>query len=160
MCNGSVGAKGAPRVVDRLGIGSVAIGIESFADVVARHVYVDKTLVIRDFIDRGGVTLFCRPRRFGKSLMLRTLQCYFEAPVEGFVDDAGPLFDGLAIMGAEERHVAERGAHPVILVDGGHSQWGTPFVMQIANDPELNQSEFAKEYKKRMTQACAFNRVV
>ena len=114
MCNGSVGAKGTPRVVDRLGIGSVAIGIESFADVVARHIYVDKTLVIRDFIDRGGVTLFCRPRRFGKSLMLRTLQCYFEAPVEGFVDDAGPLFDGLAIMGAEERHVAERGAHPVI----------------------------------------------
>lgn len=47
-----------------------------------------------------------------------------------------------------------------LLVDGGHSQWGTPFVMQIANDPELNQSEFAKEYKKRMTQACAFNRVV
>ena len=89
MCNGSVGAEGAPHVVDRLGIGSVAIGIESFADVVTRHVYVDKTMVIADLIDRGGVTLFCRPRRFGKSLMLRTLQCYFEAPVEGYVDDMG-----------------------------------------------------------------------
>ena len=114
MCNGSVGAEGAPRVVDRRGKGVVAIGIESFADVVTRHVYVDKTMVIADLIDRGGVTLFCRPRRFGKSLMLRTLQCYFEAPVEGYVDDAGPLFDGLAIMGAEERHTDERGAHPVV----------------------------------------------
>ena len=111
MCNGSTGAEGAPRVVDRLGIGSVAIGIESFADMVTRHVYVDKTLVIRDLVDRGGVTLFCRPRRFGKSLLLRTLQCYFEAPVASEIEDAGPLFDGLAIMGAEERHVAERGAH-------------------------------------------------
>ena len=114
MCNGSTRAEGAPRVVDRRGRGVVAIGIESFADVVSRHVYVDKTLVIRDLVDRGGVTLFCRPRRFGKSLMLRTLQCYFEAPVEGFVDDAGPLFEGLAIMGAGEYYAAERGAHPVV----------------------------------------------
>ena len=114
MCNGSVGAEGRPHVVDRLGIASVAIGIESFADVVTRHVYVDKTMVIADLVDRGGVTLFCRPRRFGKSLMLRTLQCYFEAPVEGYVDDAGPLFEGLAIMGAGDYYTAERGAHPVI----------------------------------------------
>ena len=35
-----------------------------------------------------------------------------------------------------------------LLVDGGHSQWGTPFAMQISNDPEMNQTEFAKEYKK------------
>ncbi|HAM16745.1 MAG TPA: hypothetical protein DCP91_13000 [Eggerthellaceae bacterium] len=114
MCNGSVNATGRPRVVDRRGKGIVAIGIESFADVATRHVYVDKTMVIPDLIDRGGVTLFCRPRRFGKSLMLRTLQCYFEAPVEGYIDDAGPLFEGLAVMGADDYYTAERGAHPVI----------------------------------------------
>ena len=114
MCNGSVRAEGRPRVVDRRGAGIVAIGIESFADVVSRHVYVDKTMVIADLIDRGGVTLFCRPRRFGKSLLLRTLQCYFEAPVEGFIDDAGPLFEGLAVMGAGDYYTAERGAHPVV----------------------------------------------
>ena len=114
MCNGSVGAQGAPRVVDRRGNGIVAIGIESFADVVTRHVYVDKTAVIADLIDRGGVTLFCRPRRFGKSLMLRTLQCYFEAPVEGYVEDTGPLFDGLAISDEDDYYTAERGMHPVV----------------------------------------------
>ncbi len=114
MCNGSVAVKGATNVVDRLGIGSVPIGIESFVDVISRHVYVDKTAVINDLIDRGGVTLFCRPRRFGKSLMLRMLQCYFEAPVEGWVEDDPTLFDGLAIMGAPERHTSQRGTHPVI----------------------------------------------
>ena len=35
-----------------------------------------------------------------------------------------------------------------LLVDGGHSKWGTPFLLQIVNDPELDQTEFAKEYKK------------
>ncbi len=114
MCNGSVRAKGGARVVDRLGIGVVPIGIESFADVAERFVYVDKTAVIADLVDRGGVTLFCRPRRFGKSLMLRTLQCFFEAPVEGWLESDPALFDGLAIMGCDRRHVAQMGAHPVI----------------------------------------------
>jgi hypothetical protein len=75
---------------------------------------VDKTVVIADLVDRGGVTLFCRPRRFGKSLMLRTLQCFFEAPVEGWLENDPALFDGLAIMDCDRRHVAQRGAHPVI----------------------------------------------
>ena len=114
MCNGSVGREGSANVVDRLGIGSVPIGIESFADVVERHVYVDKTAVIADLVDRGGTTLFCRPRRFGKSLMLRTLQCFFETPVEDWVERDPALFDGLAIARAEERHLAQQGAHPVI----------------------------------------------
>jgi hypothetical protein len=74
MCNGSVTAKGTARIADRRGKGIVPIGIESFADVMARHVYVDKTRVVVDLVDRGGVTLFCRPRRFGKSLLLRMLQ--------------------------------------------------------------------------------------
>ena len=114
MCNGSVSRAGGANVVDRLGIGSVPIGIESFADVVRGFVYVDKTAVIADIVDRRGVTLFCRPRRFGKSLMLRTLQRFFEAPVEGWIEGDPTLFEGLAITGAEERHTAQQGTHPVI----------------------------------------------
>ena len=83
MCNGSVGARGPANIVDRRGAGIVPIGIESFADVARSFVYVDKTLLAAELIDRRGVTLFCRPRRFGKSTALRMLQCYFEAPVEG-----------------------------------------------------------------------------
>lgn len=114
MCNGSVRMTGRASVIDRLGIRSLPIGIESFDDVAQRFVYVDKTAIIADLIDRSGVTLFCRPRRFGKSLQLRTLQSFFEAPVEGFTPDRASLFEGLAIMNAEERHVAQRAIHPVI----------------------------------------------
>ena len=73
ICNGSVFATGSPSIIEWLGIGSVSIGIESYADVARRYVYVDKTMFIAVLLDRGGVTFFCRPRRFGKSLALRTL---------------------------------------------------------------------------------------
>ncbi len=81
MCNGSVRAKGEPRIVDRSGRRQLPIGIESFEDVLRRFTYVDKSLAVRDLVDRGGVTLYCRPRRFGKSTFLRMLQCFFEVPV-------------------------------------------------------------------------------
>ncbi len=114
MCNGSINGNGPAHVVDRRGKGIVPIGIESFADVVSSFVYVDKTAVIADLVDRRGVTLFCRPRRFGKSLMLRTLQCFFEAPVEGWIENEPSLFDGLAIMNEGGYYTAERATHPVI----------------------------------------------
>lgn len=114
MCNGSIGARGPARIVDRLGIGILPIGIESFEDVVGSFVYVDKTAMIADLVDKRGVTLFCRPRRFGKSLMLRTLQCFFETPVEGWTEHDSAIFDGLAVMSSERRHVAQHAAHPVI----------------------------------------------
>lgn len=114
MCNGSVGAMGTANIVDRRGKGIVPIGIESFDDVVQRFVYVDKTLLAAKLIDRGGVTLFCRPRRFGKSTALRMLQSFFEAPVEGHVRDRRELFEGLAIMRTDSYYTAEQGTHPVI----------------------------------------------
>ncbi len=126
MCNGSVGTRGEANVLDRRGAGIVPIGIESFDDVVSRFVYVDKTLLVSELVDRGGVTLFCRPRRFGKSTALRMLQSYFEAPVEDYVDDRRALFDGLAIAGAGDYYTREQGAHPVIylgLNSCGGSTW-------------------------------------
>ena len=68
MCNGSSSTSGSPRIVDNAGWQELPVGIEDFARVVTDFVYVDKTLVLRDLIRRGGTTLFCRPRRFGKSL--------------------------------------------------------------------------------------------
>ena len=79
MCNGSVKAKGEPRIVDRSGRRQLPIGIESFEDVLRGFSYVDKSLAVVDLVDRRGVTLYCRPRRFGKSTFLRMLQCFFEA---------------------------------------------------------------------------------
>ena len=119
MCNGSALTQGMPRIVDNAGRGIMPVGIESFVDVLRRFVYVDKTLVVRDLVDGGGVTLFCRPRRFGKSTTMRMLRAFFELSVEGFVPDNRGLFENLAIWDEDERYRAECGAHPVIYLSLG-----------------------------------------
>jgi hypothetical protein len=143
MCNGSVGARGPANIVDRRGAGIVPIDIESFADVVRSFVYVDKTMLAAELIDRRGVTLFCRPRRFGKSTTLRMLQCYFEAPVEGWVEGDPGLFDGLAIAGAGDYYASERGSHPVVYL-GLNSCGGTTWEAMRASIARVVADEFGR----------------
>ncbi len=72
---------------------------------------MDKTLFIKDLIDKQGkVNLFLRPRRFGKTLNLDMLRCYFE---EGS-DPA--LFEGLKIMDAGDKYTSMMGKYPVIFL--------------------------------------------
>ncbi len=121
MCNGSIEGTGAPRIIDNRGKRALPIGVENFDAVVRTGVYVDKTLLIRDLLDtvQGSTTLFCRPRRFGKSLAMRMLQCFFEAPVEGAIPDRRNLFENLAIWDEGEYYRSEQGAHPVIYLTLG-----------------------------------------
>ena len=59
-----------------------------------QHYYVDKTLMIQDFISQGDfVTLITRPRRFGKTLNMTMLRDFFD-----ITQDSRAIFDGLAIM--------------------------------------------------------------
>ena len=54
------------------------IGVSDFRLAQAEYYYVDKTMLIKDFIDeRPMVTLFTRPRRFGKTLNMSMLNCFF-----------------------------------------------------------------------------------
>ena len=115
-----MGGAVAAAIVDRTGRHRLPIGSEDFEKVVSRRVYVDKTLLIRDLLDSSlDVTLLCRPRRFGKSLAMRMLQCFFESPVEGYVPDRSRLFDGLAIARAKESYLSERACHPVVFLSLG-----------------------------------------
>ena len=59
------------------------VGIDDYKEVVDGNYYlVDKTLLIKELIDRGSkVFLLPRPRRFGKSLNMSMLQCFFEKPI-------------------------------------------------------------------------------
>ncbi|MBR3326162.1 MAG: AAA family ATPase, partial [Atopobiaceae bacterium] len=141
MCNGSASAEGVPNIVDRSGRRQLPVGIESFEDVLRRFAYVDKSLAVRDLVDRGGVTLYCRPRRFGKSTFLRMLQCFFEAPAEGYVPDRRGLFDGLAIAeGGDPWYLGHNCAHPVIylnLADCGANSYDQTFnriALQMADE--------------------------
>ncbi len=66
------------------------IGIQSFSEIITGgYAYVDKTMFVRKMIDTGKYYFLSRPRRFGKSLFLTTLQAYFEGKRE--------LFKGLAL---------------------------------------------------------------
>ena len=79
--------------------------------------YVDKTDVIRYLIESGHNICVCtRPRRFGKTLMLRTLQTFFEYRLDkdGAPVDNRRYFEGLKIMDASEDVRKEMGQYPVI----------------------------------------------
>ena len=71
------------------------IGIQSFESIIDDgYVYVDKTALVYDLVHNGKIYFLCRPRRFGKSLLISTLKCYFEGKKE--------LFRGLAIDSLEK----------------------------------------------------------
>ena len=66
------------------------IGIQDFEKIIeGGYVYLDKTSLIYDMVHNGNIYFLCRPRRFGKSLLVSTLKCYFEGKKD--------LFKGLAI---------------------------------------------------------------
>ncbi len=58
----------------------LGIGVENYKDITGRpYCYVDKTLMIKDLLDYGTkVSLFTRPRRFGKTLTLSMIRTFFE----------------------------------------------------------------------------------
>lgn len=90
------------------------IGIEDFKELVMKNYYfVDKTLMIKELIDiKSKVTLFTRPRRFGKTLNMSMLRRYFEKSPE----DNAVLFDGLDILYAGEEYRKYMGKYPVISI--------------------------------------------
>ena len=82
------------------------IGIQSFEQIIEDgYVYVDKTDIIYDLTHNGSVYFLSRPRRFGKSLLVSTLENYFLGHKE--------LFRGLAI----EKMETEWNEYPVFHID-------------------------------------------
>ena len=79
---------------------SLPVGIDDFEKVRSgNYYYVDKTELIRDIISqKAEVTLFTRPRRFGKTLNMSMLKNFFEIGTDP------ALFDGLAI--SEEKEIS------------------------------------------------------
>lgn len=91
------------------------IGIDNFEEIIKReYYYVDKTLLMKQLLDTmSEVTLFTRPRRFGKSLNLSMLQYFFEYREE----EKTHLFKELKIASAGERYQEHRGKYPVIMLN-------------------------------------------
>ncbi len=92
----------------------IPLGLDDFRKLREQGlVYVDKSLFIREILDKGAQTILLpRPRRFGKTLNLSMLRCFFEQREE----DLSPLFEGLAIARAGEAYQAHFQRYPVIFV--------------------------------------------
>ena len=108
------------------------IGIQSFETIIEDgYVYIDKTALVYDLVHNGQVYFLCRPRRFGKSLLVSTLKCYFEGRKE--------LFEGLAI----DRLEKEWNRYPVLHLSFG----GQNYAESTALDEVLE--EFVATAEKR-----------
>ena len=98
----------------------ISIGVEDFKTLIDWNGYfVDKTLMIRDLIENHAmVTLFTRPRRFGKTLNQFMIRRFFEDEIteKGEKVDNGYLFDGLAITRCGEEILQHQQRYPVIFM--------------------------------------------
>ena len=91
----------------------VAIGNTSYIEVSSECYYVDKTLMIRDLIDdHNMVTLFTRPRRFGKTLAINTIKTFFEKTE----DDTSRYFTDKNIWSCGEKYRSMQGIYPVVML--------------------------------------------
>ncbi|MBQ2320008.1 MAG: AAA family ATPase, partial [Lachnospiraceae bacterium] len=92
---------------------TVAIGLQSFEEIRENnYFYIDKTNIIKEWWESGdAVTLITRPRRFGKTLNMDTLNCFFSNQYAG----RGDLFEGLSIW-EKEKYRQLQGTYPVIFV--------------------------------------------
>lgn len=92
---------------------SLPIGVSDFKLATTGYYYVDKTLMIRDFLDKKPmVSLFTRPRRFGKTLNMDMLRVFFEKSNE----DTSVYFKDKQIWQCGDYYTKHQGQYPVIFL--------------------------------------------
>ena len=92
---------------------AVPVGIEDFKELIQEgYYYIDKTLLIDEMLmNKSKVTLFTRPRRFGKTLNMSMLRYFFDVKDK---EENKKLFENLKIYDSE--YMSEQGKYPVIFV--------------------------------------------
>lgn len=116
------------------------IGIQTFSEIIGGgYQYVDKTDLVFSIVNGGKYYFLSRPRRFGKSLLLSTLEAYFSGQKE--------LFEGLAISSLEEKWES----YPIL-----HLDFNTREYKDLSSlDAELNrhlegwERQYGDHYKDR-----------
>ena len=103
------------------------IGISDYRLASTEYYYIDKTMLIKDFLDeRPMVSLFTRPRRFGKTLNMDMLRTFFEKTEE----DTSIYFKNKKIWSYGENYRKFQGKYPVIFLsfkDVKFNTWGETF---------------------------------
>lgn len=110
------------------------IGIQNFEKLRREgYHYIDKTELIYRLVTTGNYYFLSRPRRFGKSLLISTLEAYFEGKKD--------LFDGLAIAGLEKAWQR----HPVFHLDPNTHKYDMENSME-----QIEEKQYALPYAADM----------
>lgn len=132
------------------------IGISDFVRAQADYYYVDKSMLIKEFLDKKPlVSLFTRPRRFGKTLNMDMLRVFFERSEE----DTSQYFKDKAIWQCGEEYRSYQGKYPVVFLtfkDVKFDSWENTLdkIRDLLQDefgrhPELANSDKVAEYEKK-----------
>lgn len=137
------------------------IGVSDYRKAVTDYYYVDKTMLIKEFLDeRAQVSLFTRPRRFGKTLNMDMLKTFFEVSTE----DTSVYFSSKKIWKCGQKYRDYQGKYPVIFIsfkDIKHRNWddslrniASVLSGEFLRHKELYESikinEFDKEYYRKV----------
>lgn len=131
------------------------IGISDYRLAQSEYYYIDKTLMIRDFLDeRPMVSLFTRPRRFGKTLNMDMLRTFFEKTSE----DTSVCFQDKLIWNCGKKYRDYQGKYPVIFVsfkDVKFDTWDETFrnlssilAKEYLRHKELQESKLCNSFDK------------
>ena len=134
---------------------SLPIGVSDFKLATTGYYYVDKTLMIRDFLDKKPmVSLFTRPRRFGKTLNMDMLRVFFEKTNE----DTSVYFKDKQIWQCGDYYTKHQGRYPVIFLtfkDVKSMTWEETFQkirrlisLEFIRHTELETSSVLTAYEK------------
>ena len=135
------------------------VGISDYIRAQSEYYYVDKTLLIRDFLDRKSfVTLFTRPRRFGKTLNMDMLRAFFEISD----DDTSKYFADKEIWKCGKKYQEHQGKYPVIFLsfkDVKYDTWEATFDKiagllqeEFGRHSELKNSDRLETYEREYYQ--------
>ena len=142
------------------------IGVSDFKSAITNYYYVDKTLLIRDFLNAiPMVSLFTRPRRFGKTLNMDMLRVFFEKTPE----DTSVYFKDKYIWQCGEYYTKHQGQYPVIFLsfkDVKCSSWEETFQkisklisLEFMRHDELESSSVLSSYEKEQYHRFASNSI-
>lgn len=131
------------------------VGISDYRLASSQYYYVDKTMMIKDFLDeRPMVSLFTRPRRFGKTLNMDMLRTFFEKTNE----DTSVYFKDKKIWSCGKKYRDYQGKYPVIFItfkDVKRDTWEETYEQAVKilrqefeRHSELLESEHCSKYEK------------
>lgn len=139
------------------------IGVTDFCELSSEFCYVDKTLLIKELLDKKTtITLFTRPRRFGKTLNMDMLRVFFEK----IEDDTSVYFKDKKIWKCGEEYRRHQGQYPVIFLtfkDVKFATWEDNInclklilATEFNRHPELFESDKCDKFENRYYKKVAY----